>query len=142
MSGDPAFVKIAFQDADDDVETLWAVDLGDGSYRLDSSPWFQYGLSWMDVVEAEPESDGLLMFTRVREKGGHRTLRMSSDEPIEQSVLDSLVSIGCTFEGATPKYIAIDVPPDIDLSEPVKVLNESGLPWEYADPAFEDELPV
>src|SRR5437867_12130575 len=43
-------VKIAFTDDDGQVETLWAFDLGGGRYRLDSTPWVQYGVSWMDEV--------------------------------------------------------------------------------------------
>src|SRR5439155_27088962 len=43
-------VKIAFTDDDGQVETLGAFDLGGGRYRLDSTPWFQYGVSWKEVV--------------------------------------------------------------------------------------------
>jgi hypothetical protein len=39
MSG---MIKIAFSDQQGQIETLWARDLGDGRYRLDSSPWYQY----------------------------------------------------------------------------------------------------
>jgi hypothetical protein len=134
---DASMVKIAFRDAEGDVETLWAVDLGDGRYRLDSSPWFQYGVSWMDVVAAEPEPDGVLFFTRIVEKGGHRTLRVASDSPVQKSLLDSIVALGCTYEGANPKYIAIDVPPAALLQDAVAVLMNSGLNWEYADPPYE-----
>jgi len=43
-------LEVALTDDDGQVETLWAFDLGGGRYRLDSTPWFQYGVSWKDVV--------------------------------------------------------------------------------------------
>jgi hypothetical protein len=133
----PKSVKIAFQDADNDVETLWAIDLGDGRYELDNSPWYQYGVSWKDIVAAEPAADGFLEFTRVIEKRGHRTVRMRADRPIPQSFLDSIVAFGCSYEGAIPTYMAIDIPPGIDFDGAVRLLLESGLEWEHGDPTYE-----
>lgn len=138
MSVDSTFVKIAFRDANGKIETLWAIDLGDGEYQLDSSPWFQYGVSWKDVVEAEPDADGLLHYQRVRRKSGHKTLRVISENPIEQSFLDALVATGCTYEGATPRFLAIDVPADVELNAVVDMLDKSGLQWEYGDPTYQD----
>jgi hypothetical protein len=45
---EPPLVKIAFRDADGEVETLWPFDLGDHRYLLDNSPWYQGGVSWKD----------------------------------------------------------------------------------------------
>src|SRR5947208_4912603 len=94
-------VKIAFTDDDGQVETLWAFDLGGGRYRLDSTPWFQYGVSWKDVVAARPDSDGLLCFTQVLEKSGYRTVRVAFEERTgaENPILSGLQSLGCSFEG-------------------------------------------
>ena len=138
VSADPKFVKITFGDGDGDSESLWAIDLGDGAFKLDSTPWFQYGVSWRDIVEAEPDRSGLLCFTRIKEKSGHRTLRARSENPIDQAVLDAITSAGCSYEGATPKYIAIDAPPEVELSAVVRALDASGLEWEYADPPYEE----
>ena len=52
-------VKVLLQDGKD-VETLWAVPVGENLYRLDNSPFFAYRVSWEDVVHAEPDSDGVL----------------------------------------------------------------------------------
>ena len=134
---DPALTKIAFTSEDGQVETLWAFDLGQGRYKLDSTPWYQYGVSCQDVVAAEPDQYGQLCFTRVIAKSGVRTLRVRSDEPVPETLLARLVTAGCEFEGANPRFIGIDVPPGIELAMVTDLLAQSGLEWEYADPTYE-----
>jgi len=130
-------VKIAFPDERGDVETMWAFDLGEGRYKLDSTPWYQYGVSYQDVVAASPGPDGFLQFERVIAKSGIRTLRVRSDEPVPQALLGHLVAAGCHYEGANPKFIGIDVPAGVALSAATDLLVASGLEWEYADPTYE-----
>lgn len=129
--------KVAFTDDVGDVETLWAFDLGGGRYKLDSTPWYQYGVSYQDIISAALR-DGRLHFERVVDKSGYRTLRVRSDNAVPQRLLDSLIAIGCNFEGANPTFIAIDVPAHIDLSAATDLLVASGLEWEHADPTHEE----
>ncbi|HKG93881.1 MAG TPA: DUF4265 domain-containing protein, partial [Gemmatimonadaceae bacterium] len=63
-------VKIALEGPDGDVETLWADALGGGLYALDNLPWYAYGVSVEDVVEATPEPSGELWMRRVVRKSG------------------------------------------------------------------------
>ena len=137
MTDELPMVKIAFRDDEGDVETLWAFDLGEGRYKLDNTPWFQYGISTQDIVSASPEQDGMLFFVSILAKSGYRTLRVQSEEHIDPSFLEQLIAAGCSYEGANPKFIAIDVPPAVELSVPVGLLSNSGLLWEYADPTYE-----
>jgi hypothetical protein len=104
--------KIAF-DTETIVETLWARRIGPERYRIDNIPFFVYGVSLGDVVEArwreedlrphrgapegreqaqiderdEDEGDeeyGFPYFVRVLEKSGNRTLRVAfSDYPLD-----------------------------------------------------------
>jgi hypothetical protein len=138
---DARLVKVGFRDAAGDVETLWAFDLGDGRYRLDSTPWFQYGVSYQDVVEASPEADGMLFFSRVVEKSGRCTVRVQADDGVSSELIERLVAIGCTYEGASPKYIAFDVPVRVGLDAVVAVLVEANANWEHADPTYEQLQP-
>ena len=133
-------VKIAFTDDDGQVETLWAFDLGGGRYRLDSTPWFQYGVSWKDVVAARPDSDGLLCFTQVLEKSGYRTVRVAFEERTgaENPILSGLQSLGCSFEGANSRLFAIDIPPEVSLQAVRDFLVSNKVQWEYADPTYAD----
>jgi hypothetical protein len=130
-------VKIGFRDANGDVETLWAFSLGDGRYRIDNTPWYQYGVSWHDIVEAHVDADGMPWFDRVTQKSGNRTLRVKSEKAVPTLLLEAIKAIGCTYEGANPKFIAIDVPAAILLDEVVDLLVQSNLQWEYADPTYE-----
>src|SRR5262245_1788798 len=133
-------VKIAFSDDDGNVETLWAHDLGGDRYRLDSSPWYQYRVSWKDVVTARPDAEGQLCFVKVVEKSGHRTVRVLFEEETGEDhlILDGLLKLGCTFEGAYSKLFAIDIPPEIQLESIRQFLIENKAQWEHADPKYSD----
>ncbi len=134
---DRPLAKIAFRDAEGHVETLWAFDLGNHLYTLDNTSWYQYGISYKDIVEALPHTDGLPIFTRVIEKSGYRTLRVMDEKCVPRQLLDKLVEVGCSYEGANPRFIAIDVPPGTDLAAVVRRLIASNAQWEYADPTYE-----
>ena len=127
-----------------DVETLWAVPVGVNLYRLDNSPFFAYGVSWQDVVEALPSSDQFLEYVRCIRKSGNRTLRIifqdykTNDQPA-QEILRELKNLGCSYEGMQPRMISVNVPPGTDLDMATDFLAEqSGIQWEYADPTYED----
>ncbi|WP_416235247.1 DUF4265 domain-containing protein [Nitrospirillum sp. BR 11163] len=48
---------------------------GGDLYVLENSPGSAYGLSYQDIVVAQPE-DGLLLFRRVHARQGHSTYRI------------------------------------------------------------------
>src|SRR5579872_133013 len=110
---DANVVKVGIRDADGDVETPWAERLGGNLYRLDNTPFFAYGISADDVVEALPEADGMLMFVRVVEKSGNRTVRVMLSEPAEAepgpALLAMIKRLGCSYEGAYSRLICINV---------------------------------
>jgi len=129
----------------DDTETLWAVPVDVNLYRLDNSPFFAYGLSWQDIIEARPSNDDrILEYVRCVKKSGNRTLRVifedyrSEDQPAKE-ILRGLRNLGCSYEGMQPRMISINVPPNVDLEEITGFLvHQSGLQWEYADPTYEE----
>lgn len=139
-------VKVLLR-ADEYVETLWAERVGPDRYRLDNSPFWAYGLSWRDVVEAHPDENGQLAFTRVVEKSGHRTVRVIFEPGIDQNaegqaIIDELVRLGCTYEGMHPGYLAIDIPPGVELAKEAGYLTEQGAQWEHADPRYSELYPA
>ena len=139
---DSSLVKVGIQ-TEGHVETLWAEPLGGGRYRLENSPFFAYGVSWLDVVEATPDSTGLAMMHRIVEKSGHRTIRVNFDrgakvDPAAQLVLNGLNALGCTYEGLSDRYVSIDVPAAVALAEVSRYLNDHSVQWEYADPTYAD----
>jgi Domain of unknown function (DUF4265) len=79
-------VKVEFRDRHNNSETLWATPLGRHRYRLENCPFFAYGVSWRDVVEARPPAKRELpLFVRVTKKSGHRTVRVILKPPADKS---------------------------------------------------------
>jgi hypothetical protein len=126
-------------------EWLWAEPLGSGRFRLESTPFYAYGLSHGDLVRAGEDREGAMpRLAEVERKSGHRTLRVALDsdwdleQPEVQQLLDGLLGIGCSYEAMPPKLVALDVPPDTDVGSVVERLQgRSGdgmLVWEWADP--------
>jgi hypothetical protein len=140
-------VKVAFRDSEGLVETLWATPLGRHRYRLENSPFLAYGVSWLDVVEARaPVKGEFLAFVRVVKKSGNRTIRIIFKPGVDKSrkamaVLEKLVSIGCSYEGANPGYIAVNIPPKVDLSVVCKYVASTRRRWEHADPTYAEMYP-
>ncbi len=124
---------------------LWAEPLGSGRYRVESCPFFAYGISRDDVVRAlDGVGDEAPQLDEVVEKGGHRTLRLALDPKVElsdpavQSLLEQLLEMGCTHEALRPKLVAIDLPPDVDVGNVAGRLQSLALGgtilWEWVDP--------
>src|SRR6476661_1521622 len=77
MTDTAGMVKIGLHAPDGEFETMWATPVGPDRYRLENSPFYAYGVSWLDVVEALPdEAAGLPVFVRRVERSGHRTVRL------------------------------------------------------------------
>ncbi len=114
---------------------------------MDNSPFFAYGVSWQDVIEARAAPDGPLEFVRRVSRSGHRTVRVFFDsflakDPRAQTILGALNALGCTYEGRLPRLVSVDVPPEVDLQDVVQFLSrQSGIQWEYADPTYEQVEP-
>ncbi len=134
-------VKIAIADRDGDFETPWAMPVGRDRYRLENTPFFAYGLSWQDIVEARVDRSrhpSLPVFKRVIEKGGHRTIRVAGDGvDVPKALVDALVKLGATFEGLNPAYLCFDLGPKVDPQRVVDELErweDEPVSWEHADP--------
>ena len=139
-------VKVLLREGEN-AETVWAERVGPDLYRLENSPFWAYGVSWMDVVEAHPDANGQLLMSRVAHKAGHRTVRVIFEagpdaSPEATAILDGLVSLGASYEGMTPRYLAIDVPPGVDLMGVARYLTAHDVQWEHADPRYSDLYPT
>jgi hypothetical protein len=143
----PGMVKVELRDGEF-VETVWAetTDVS-GEFRLDNSPFFAYRVSADDVVEATEIADGVYRFNRVIRPSGNRTVRIAfegeepADEDAAQPMLDGLVALGCDFEGAFGRLLAVNVPPPVPLEAVADYLTAAGVRWEYANPKYEDLFP-
>ena len=134
--------RIENEDGTADVETLWAFDLGNDLYKLDNSPFYAYSVSWEDIVYAPySEFEERAAFVRVVEKSGNKTVRIIFDPPVEDGnesdkVLQTLVGMGCSYEGANPGGFAVNIPPEVDLALVRDYLISAEAEWEHADPSY------
>src|SRR2546426_12591520 len=63
------------EDDGEHSESLLVEELGEGRYRLHEFPVFTESASYLDVVEADRQTDGALRFRRVATPSGLRTWR-------------------------------------------------------------------
>ena len=142
-------VKVGLRGPDGEFETMWATPVGEHRYRLENLPFYAYSVSWLDVVEARPESDdasAIPVVERVVEKAGHRTLRLImlpgvDEAPERRQTLDDLVALGCTYERYNPRYFVLDLAPEHELAPVVDYLTRNEHDWEHVDPTYEELYP-
>lgn len=136
-------VKVHFRlDTDEDgwppvgVESLWAVDLGDGTVRLDNTPWFVRGVASDDVVRVEVDEDGQRWASETVRASENCTIRLivmkdGGTTAARQSVLEMFHRLGTTGEGIEQyRMVALDVPPGADLPK-IRELLEHGAAEEW-----------
>jgi hypothetical protein len=131
-------VKITIPLENDHAEILWANEITSLRFEIDNIPYFAYELSLGDIVEAKSNDSGVLTFTRTLIKKGNHTIRLlfkkSADTPKAKKLLGSLVEMGCGFEGAKRRLVAVNVPSSVLLNDVVEMLNKrSDLEWESGD---------
>jgi hypothetical protein len=137
------FVKLRLTGPDGQIETPWAEPVGD-YFRLDNLPWFAYGISDDDIVEATPtENAGVYEFVRVHEPSGNRLVRIIFDgSESDAPVLERLLDMGCHYEGLNKRLIAVNIPPTIEFDSVYGYLTELGTTWEHANPRYEQLHPM
>lgn len=141
-------VKIHFRlEVDEDdwppatVESLWAVDLGDGTVRLDNIPWFVRGVASDDIIRVEVGEDGLRWAGETAQSSNKCTIRLivmkdKGSAAARQTVLETFHRLGTTGEGIERfGMVALDVPPTADLARIRKLLEHGATKgwWEWEE---------
>ncbi|MER5875056.1 DUF4265 domain-containing protein [Streptomyces sp. NPDC001910] len=120
------------------VESLWAVDQGDGVVRLDSIPWFVRGVACGDVMATETDDEGVHWAGEMVRRSENCTVRLivfrdGGSRDARQSVLDAFQELGVDGEGIERfGMVALDVPPAADLAK-VRHLLDRGVAEEWWD---------
>lgn len=138
-------VKLLLSGRDGEIETPWAERVSHRLFRLDNLPFYAYGVSVDDVVEAEAtEHEGVFRFIRVHEPSGNRTVRVvfedgrSNSDADAQSLLEALLGMGCSYEGANRHYLVVTIPKATDLGAVTSKFDTVDLRWEYANPTYDE----
>lgn len=143
-----AHVKVHFRlEVDEDgwppasVESLWAVDLGDGTVRLDNTPWFVRGVASDDVIRVDVDDEGLRWAGETVHRSENCTIRLillkdGGSAAARQGVLETFHRLGTTGEGIERfGMVALDVPPEADVPQ-IRTLLEHGEAegwWEWEE---------
>jgi len=122
-------------------ESLWAEPLGQDRYRIQSVPFYARGISYDDIVIAKPIQRQLVV-QNISQRGGHSTYRFFLSEDITDiqdnrfvKYRSPLEAMGCTYERATERLFAMDVPPHADIYKIYDALKEgeSAEVWEFEE---------
>ncbi len=139
MPDDKFHVKILFEleseDGSAEIESVWAIREGNG-YRLDNIPFYAREVAVDDVVNATPDSDGILRFTGLHRASGHSTIRLWFEKEADvQAVRDHLRRLGCPSELDLSRLVAVDIPPAVPYATIRTFLDqqEAGGVFEYEE---------
>ena len=91
-----------------------AKELGNDLYQIENVPFFAYGLNYLDIVKAIPESHDLKPeIQEVVKQSGHKTIRVIFNKTVEREqqakLLDTLEKFNATYERADAINVAIDI---------------------------------
>lgn len=111
-------------------ETLWATQMGPDTYRLENSPFYAKGFSYLDIVlpEFDPEV-GFPVVQRVLQSSGRSTYAVWTVDGVDSNggfarFWQPIEELGCTFEGACSKLLSVDVPASTDVAEAFRLLQK------------------
>ncbi|MDB5070059.1 MAG: hypothetical protein JWM87_1170 [Candidatus Eremiobacteraeota bacterium] len=144
-------VKDLRRDVDDwppvHQEALWALNLGDGRYKVDNVPFFAKNLSFGDIVQTESTEDELPNVSSVLERSGHSTYRVIVSPDLDATkheeyheLLKTLKHLRVIIEAGSERFFAIDVPPGVPVQAVYDVLElgvEYGI-WDFEEGHFFD----
>lgn len=108
------------------AENLWVDHLSGDTFRVRNIPAWAFGLSLDDEIAARVGDDERLTLSRVVARSGHSTYRIvPRDQDAFEQRWAALHHAGCRYEShATERLYAIDVPPDADIQEVYRLLEE------------------
>jgi hypothetical protein len=98
-------------------ETLWAEQVGEDLYRLLNIPFSATGYAEDDIVRCQKLEEWIEVIA-LEKDSGNGTLRLmfaDAESKEAQFILDELVSVGCTYERASSKLVAVTIPPNLEI---------------------------
>lgn len=133
-------IKIPLPEGSFAGETLWAEPVGENLYRLLNIPFSATGYAEDDIVRCQrrEEWDEVIALEKDSGNGTLRLMFADAESKEAQFILDELVSVGCTYEQASSRLVAVTVPPNLEVpfSQLANFLNNTAddilMGWEVA----------
>ncbi|MEU9014500.1 DUF4265 domain-containing protein [Streptomyces sp. NPDC048479] len=138
----PEHLKVHFHlEIEDDwppagVESLWAIDRGNGRAELVNTPFFVRGVAVGDVVETSTDEEGVRWAGKVVQPSDNCTIRLivlrdSGSAAARQSVLNAFHQLGAGGEGVEQfGMVSLDISPEAKLGK-IKKLLQQGVDREW-----------
>jgi len=129
-----------------ETESLWAEPVAPGQFRIGNCPFFVFGVSLDDIVQARETENGL-EFEQVIARSGHSTYRVYLQggltllDPEFKECWERIERLGAFFESANDRLAAIDIPPGKDSAAIYRLLEEGadlGI-WAFEEGHYEPE---
>lgn len=112
-------IILVYKDIEDNIaeETIWAMLLDNGYYKIDNIPFFAPNLAYEDIISVENDN-GVLYFDDIIKPSGHSTVQVIFfDEEKSNNVVQNLEKLGCRWESMKEQpYYAIDIGSNIDYN--------------------------
>lgn len=112
-------------------ESMWAKSLGDDLYEIHNTPFYAYGINFLDVVKVDSTDETKKpIVLEVMKSSGYRTLRVyfneNFDKEAQVNLLESFKPFGVDCERLDGRYVALDVNRQGDYEAVCRKLTE----WE------------
>lgn len=108
------------------AERMWAEPLPDGTYRVRNIPFYSHEVCLDDEVSVTRCTEGTLRFEAVVKPSGNSTVRvifMQSGYAGMPAVLDAVTALGCTWEGCSTHFVALNIAPTVSLDAVLALLD-------------------
>lgn len=121
------------------TETLWA-ESAEGGYRLLNSPFYAFGVSYLETVKAVATAeDGIMKFLGKAYTSGHSTYRlMIKNEAGWLSAWNALQALGCFYEEHQHenfRLLSVDISPNTEIHAAYAVMQEGEIAgaWDFEE---------
>lgn len=110
-------------------ESMWAKPLRDNLYEIHNTPFYAYGINYLDVVEVDASDETKKpKVIKVFKPSGYRTLRIifgeNFDRKSQSELLEELRTFKVGCERVNDSYVAIDIEPAGDYDAVHNKLSE------------------
>lgn len=108
------------------TEELWAKQwFREDNFQIRNVPFYAKGISLNDIIQTI-QVGNVEYFKNVLQKSGHSTYRIFLEDKVTKDSFDqhwsSLENMGCSYEQATNRLYAIDIPPEVDIYKAYSLL--------------------
>lgn len=100
-------------------ESMWAKPLGNNLYAIHNTPFYAYGINYLDIVEVDSSDETKKpTVVKVTKPSGYKTLRIifsdNFDRKAQSELFEELKKFKVGCERVSDRYVAVDVEPTGD----------------------------